>query len=90
MLVCSTSPMTLVRNAFEGAVGVGLSLLISLAVLPLSLFGLGYFGLFLFPVVALLANWSVGLIQIKRSFKIMGWAIIGTGIASSVVFPLLF
>jgi hypothetical protein len=70
---------TLMRNIFEGVVGVGLSLLVSLTVLSHSLFELGYFGPLLFTVVGILVNWAIGLIQIKRTFKTMGWATIEIG-----------
>lgn len=76
--------MALARNLFEGAVGVGLSLFISLLAMPLAAVGLGVLGVLFFPFVALLANLTIGLVQIRRTFRIMGWTIITTGVVSSV------
>jgi len=79
----------LARNALEWAVGVSLALAVSLAIFPLAVLELGYYGPILLPVVIQLVNYAIGFVLIRRTFRMMGWAIIGTGISSSVFFSLL-
>lgn len=69
----------LIRGSLEGLVGVVIGLFFSIFALTIVHQAISFSDMFTIPTIFVF-DLAVGYIQLKRNFRVMGWAIVATGI----------
>jgi hypothetical protein len=70
---------SIIRSSLEGLVGVVIGLFVSVFALTIIYQSINFSDMLTIPTI-LLFDLTFGYIQLRRNFRVMGWAIIATGI----------